>query len=45
MKGTIFDETRMQMQQIQLPIQTEKKEAKTRKKLFLLLPFTFKGCL
>ncbi|KAG6559890.1 hypothetical protein RHABOEDO_000122 [Candidatus Rhabdochlamydia oedothoracis] len=45
MKGTLFDETRMHMQQIQLPIQTEKKEAKTRKKTFLLLPFTLKGCL
>lgn len=45
MKGTLFDETRMYMQQIQLPIQTEKKQAKMRKKLFLLLPFTLKGCL
>jgi hypothetical protein len=45
MKGTLFDETRMQMQQIQLPIQTEKKEARMRKKLFLLLPFTLKGSL
>ncbi|MEK7340052.1 MAG: hypothetical protein AABZ92_04990 [Verrucomicrobiota bacterium] len=45
MKGTLFDETRMQMQPIQLPIQTEKKEAKMRKKLFLLSPFTLKGCL
>lgn len=45
MKGTLFDETRMHMQQIQLPIQTEKKEAKMRKKLFLLLPFTIKRYL
>lgn len=45
MKGTLFDETRMQMQQVQLPIQTEKKETKMRKKLFLLSPFTLKGCL
>ena len=45
MKGILFDETRMQMQQIQLPIQTEKKEAKMRKKHFLLSPFTLKGCL
>ncbi|MGL4540829.1 MAG: hypothetical protein ACRCU0_07660 [Candidatus Rhabdochlamydia sp.] len=44
MKGTLFDETRMQMQRIQLPIQTEKKEAKMRKKIFLLTPFTLKGC-
>lgn len=45
MKGTLFDETRMQMQRIQLPIQTEKKEAKMRKKLFLLSPLTLKRCL
>lgn len=45
MKGTLFDETRMQMQRIQLPIQTEKKETKMRKKIFLLTPCTLKGCL
>jgi hypothetical protein len=45
MKGTLFDDTRMQMQQVQLPIQTEKKEAKMRKRCFLLLPFALKRCL
>lgn len=44
MKGTLFDDTRMQMQPIKLPIQTEKKEAKMRKKIFLSMPFTLKGC-
>lgn len=45
MKGTLFDQTRMQMQRIQLPIQTEKKETKMRKKVFLVAPCTLKGCV
>lgn len=45
MKGTLFDETRMHMQQIQLPIQAEKKVGNKRKKFFFLLPFTLKRCL
>lgn len=41
MKGALFDETRMQMQRIHLPIQAEKKETKKQKKPLLL--FILKG--
>lgn len=41
MKGALFDETRMQMQRIHLPVQAEKKETKMRKKYPLL--FISKG--